>query len=133
MIRRELVPDFKRISATRVVVTPKAIESADWQKNDIVLPLAKDEVLVLGKVDLNDINDPHALVVPDSEFVGTWVASNEAMKLLERTCSWKLPINRPAFAQGAIAEIPVKLWFEKDRVLILTPGPYAIDLEERLS
>ena len=42
------MPDFKRISATRVVATPKAIESADWQKNDIVLPLAKDEVLVLG-------------------------------------------------------------------------------------
>jgi hypothetical protein len=43
-----------------------------------------------------------------------------------------LPQKRPAFAQGAVADIPVKLWFEEDRILFLTPGPYAIALENRM-
>ena len=38
----------------------------------------------------------------------------------------------PAFAQGAVADIPVKLWFEDDEVLIITPAPLAADLAERL-
>jgi hypothetical protein len=43
-----------------------------------------------------------------------------------------LPTARPAFAQGAVANIPLKLWFEHDRVLFIVQSPFAADFEERM-
>ena len=44
------MPAFKVFPATRVVATPEAINTANWPKDSLVLPLALDEVLVLEKI-----------------------------------------------------------------------------------
>ncbi|MEZ4726271.1 MAG: hypothetical protein R3E79_03955 [Caldilineaceae bacterium] len=54
------------------------------------------------------------------------------MDFLERTCEWEPPHTRPAFAQGMVAGLPVKLWFEPERVLFVIAAPYAADLAERI-
>ena len=128
------MPELKRISATRIVATPAALDAAVWpNENDALgLRIAQDEMLVTAKVDSKLINDPHAIVVPDAGFVGTWLAPDEAIDFLERECEWELPNERPTLAQGAVAGLPVKLWLEEERILIMVPAPYATDLKERM-
>jgi hypothetical protein len=55
------------------------------------------------------------------------------MDFLTRECEWELPRDRPAFAQGAVAGLAMKLWFEHGRVLFVVPAPFAHELEERLN
>jgi hypothetical protein len=157
MIRRESVPELKRIPATRIVAKPSALDAAAWPDDTIVLRIAPDELLVVapagqtvgsngpskeaqavslrssGAVTAQGLDDPYAIVVPEEGFAGAWLATDQALDFLERCCDWELPRERPAFAQGAVAGIPVKLWVEKKRVLFLVPAPYATDMEERMS
>ena len=88
--------------------------------------------LVLGEEQSVSVADPHAIIERDSGFSGAWLPTAEATKVLARTCAWELPVERPAFAQGSVADIPVKLYFEDERVLFLVQSAYAADLEERL-
>ncbi len=76
--------------------------------------------------------DPHAIIAPEGSFMGMWLPLAEALEYLERACAWELPTARPAFAQGAVANIPLKLWFEHDRVLFIVQSPFAADFEERM-
>ena len=43
------------------------------------------------------------------------------------------PSARPTLAQGEVAGIPAKLWFETGRTLILTPSPFAAAFQRRLT
>ncbi len=135
------MPELKRIpaehiEATRIVATPAALDAATWPRSALVMRIAPDEVMVITEVEpeiMRDIiKDPHAIIERDGGFAGTWVAADQALALLERACEWELPRERPAFAQGAVADLPMKLWLEKDRVLLIVPAPYATDFEERL-
>jgi hypothetical protein len=117
--------------ATRIVAKPEALNAASWPADALVLRIAQDEVLVLPPVDSVKLVDEHAIVVTDTGFAGVWLAKVEAEMLLERVCDWELPKERPAFAQGAIAGIPAKVWLETERVLIMVPAAYTHDFEER--
>ena len=75
----------------------------------------------------------HAIVERETSFTSAWVETEEATRFLQRACPWALPTERPAFAQGAVAEIPVKLWFEEASVRFVVPAAYAADLEERMT
>ncbi len=121
-----------RLEATRIVAAPAALDAGDWPENAIVLRTAPDEVLLLGVVNEDAVSDPHAILIADTSFVGVWLDHDVAIERLSRTCEWRLPSERPAFAQGAVADLPLKLWLEADRVLIIAPAPYATDLVERV-
>jgi hypothetical protein len=137
MIRREPVPELKRIPATRIVAVPSALDAAHWPEEATALRIAPDEVLLTAVLDSSALGvlsaDSHAIVALEEGFAGAWLPTEQALDFLERSCEWELPRHRPAFAQGAVAGVPLKLWFEQDRVLFLVPAPYAIDLEERMS
>ena len=141
---------FQRVLGIRVVSTTAAIDALlqtdFWQssgRGDAPLPMrtAPDELFVLGDTDVEEtmralttlLEDPHAIVVPDSGFAGAWIDSALAHDFLEQACPWVLPTAFPAFAQGMIADLPVKLWLEEDLVLFLVPAPFATDLEKRAS
>src|SRR5262245_2804835 len=141
MTRREFVPELKRnvvehVEAARIVAAPAALAEAIWPKGVLAMRIAPDEVLVITEVEReiarDIVNDPHAIIEGDAGFAGVWVAADEALVFLERECEWELPRARPAFAQGAVADLPMKLWLEEDRVLLIVPAAYATDLEERL-
>jgi len=123
---------LERLAGTRIVATPAALDRAIWPAGVLVLRLAPDEVLVTAPVDGAAVADPHAIIVSEGGFVGVWVAAEEARALLEHHCEWEPPASRPAFAQGMVAGLPMKLWFEERRVLFLTPAPYAHELVKRL-
>jgi hypothetical protein len=125
------VPALSRLSAARIVASAQALDSAPWPEGTQVLRIAQDEVLAIPDPGNVQLSDPDAIVEADPGFAGVWWPSAEALEFLSRTCEWELPARRPAFAQGAVAGIPAKIWFEPERVLIIVPAPYAFDFEER--
>ncbi len=122
----------ERLNGTRIVAMPAAINTATWPKGALAFRLAPDEVLVTTTVAASVVDDAHAIVERETGFSAAWVDNAEAMDFLERECDWELPRERPAFAQGMVAGLPLKLWFEQDRVLMVVASPYAADLAERL-
>jgi hypothetical protein len=142
------VPVLEPLACARVVATIAALDAARWPTGSIALRLAPDEVLIVrdgvagrpepadpalaALVALVGAADPHAIVEGDSGWCGAWVRSDHALELVERGCRWEPPRARPAFAQGALADLPVKIWFEQERVLFVVAAPFAADLEARL-
>ncbi len=122
-----------RFPGTRIVATPASLDSARWPAGAIVLRTARDEAFVLAVVAADAIDDSHAIVVADAGYAGVWLSTDEAQAYLERHCEWEPPAVRPAFAQGMVGGLATKLWFEHNRVLILTPATLADDLQERLA
>lgn len=108
----------ERLEGLRVVATPDALDHA-WFEGDVtVLRIAADEVLALGAV-AAEITDEHAIVERETAFVGWGLSPAEFDAQVARHVEWALPTARPVLAQGLAAGMPVKLWFEHDRVLLL--------------
>jgi len=122
----------EHLPAIRVVAQPAAIEGTATPDDSIVLRLAPDELLVLGNGPVTVPGDAHAIVVADAGWAGVWLEAAAATGFLRHTCEWELPSTRPAFAQGMVANLAVKLWMETDRTLILIPTALAAELAARL-
>lgn len=122
----------ERLTATRVAATSAALDLVRWPEGAIVLRVAPDEVVVLADCRAVPILDPHAIVVADRSLFGVWIQADDALAWLARECDWELPSTRPALGQGAVAGLPMTLWFERDRVLFVVAGPFAADFGERL-
>lgn len=123
---------LQRIPGTRIVATPAALDAASWPAGALALRVAPDEIFVTDTVAPESVADPYAIVVTDAGFAGIWLSTEQGLNFLEHHCEWRLPDPRPAFAQGMVAGLPMKLWFEQDRLLLLVPAPYSSDLEARL-
>jgi hypothetical protein len=115
----------------RIVASPKAIDALDGTVEQSVR-VAPDELFVLGAGPPPDVDDEHAIVVPESGFVGCWLDSDELASVV-RHLEWPLPANRPSVAQGFVAGVPAKLWLTSNRALLVCAAAYAHELTERLS
>lgn len=125
------MPELKRLQTTRIVATPAALDALAILSGALALRTAADELLLMPSAAV-ELADEYAIVVEDGSFAGSWWNSADLLPILERTCEWELPIQRPAFAQGMIAGIPAKLWLEKDSILLMCPAVYAAEMEERI-
>ncbi|MEE2994959.1 MAG: glycine cleavage T C-terminal barrel domain-containing protein [Gemmatimonadota bacterium] len=127
---------FQRIEATRIVATAAALDALQMnieQTTDcLAFRFAPDELWTTACLEARSVTDPHALIVPESGFAGAWLDAQASQRFLQHACEWPLPDTRPAFAQGAVAGVPVKLWLQEDRVLFLVPAPLAHTLERRM-
>jgi hypothetical protein len=119
------------IPAVRIVATPAALDGAMVPNDRPTLRLAPDELLVIGD-GLIEVADHHAIATTDAGWCGAWLDATAAEAFLSHACEWELPTQRPAFAQGMVAHLAVKLWFESGRTLILVPRPMAAELADRL-
>lgn len=126
----------ERLCGTRIVARPTALDALGADEQAIFMRLAADELLIIGEAPevakVVVIDDPHAIITNETGFAGVWWSAGEALEFLARACEWELPKARPAFAQGMVAGLPVKLWLESDRVLFVTAAPFAADLAERM-
>ena len=124
------------LPVTRIVSTAAAIDAATVPADALVLRTAPDEAIVIhaDAVDPTAIavDDPHAIVVADAGWCGGWIPNAAADPFLDANCSWARPADRPAFAQGMVAHLPVKLWLEADRTLFVVPHVSAHELTHRL-
>jgi hypothetical protein len=128
---------LNRLSAVRIAATAKALDALKPGAQHVLLRIAPDEAIVLARTSdapmpLPFVDDPHAIIVAEGGYAGIWVPQQLAHALLARHCEWPLPEITPAFAQGAIANIATKLWFEDEQVLFVIPAPLQQDFEERV-
>ena len=133
---------LEMLGAIRVAATATALDAMQWPDNAIVLRTAGDEVIVLSSLrhaagsgsgsGSFSVDDEHAIMATDTSLHGVWIEHTEALSILGRECEWELPTMRPAFAQGAVAGLPMKLWFDEDRVLFVVAAPFAADFTERI-
>jgi hypothetical protein len=131
MIHRANVLKLEPLPLVRVVASPAALAAANWQNGS--LRVAPDEVLAFAGTPLKQLVDEHAIIELEESFLGAWATEKEALEILERFCEWELPRERPVFAQGSVAGLPLKLWFTDGRVLFLVPLAYQTEFEERIS
>jgi hypothetical protein len=113
----------------RVVADPAALDGARWQGTEVtVLRFAPDDAFAIGAEGV-ELDDPDAIIESEGGFVGARLPVSEVLSHIE----WSLPVERPALAQGSIANVPAKLWLT-DEVdpLLLTAAAYADDLMSRL-
>lgn len=100
----------------RVVAAPDAIDAAAHavaRTGAIVVRIAPDDAFVIGVTAL-DVTDPHAIVEPESAFVGWWLTADDVANHIAPHVEWPMP--RPQagttqLAQGLVAGLPMKLWF----------------------
>ncbi|NND04705.1 MAG: hypothetical protein HKN91_18185 [Acidimicrobiia bacterium] len=120
---------------TRIVSTSETIDIAHLAQDLTAMRIAPDELMILGDVvEFGDwTHDPHAIVFADTGWAGVWLGSEQADEFLLSECEWQLPSERPAFAQGMVSHLAVKLWLEDDRTLILVPSAMSAELEARLA
>ena len=124
------MPELDRLHGLRVIADPVALDGARWQGNgDVtVLRLAPDDAFAIG-ADTVEVDDEHAIVEEEHGFVGAWLPVDVVAHHVE----WSLPHERPALAQGAVAQVPARIWLPDDGdTLLLTSAAYADELASRL-
>ena len=121
----------ERLWGLRVVSTPDALDHAFYEGDVVVLRIASDEALAIGAVHA-ELTDPYAIVEPESTFVGWDLTPQEFEHVVARHVEWPLPTERPALAQGLVAGMPLKLWFDHDRVLLISSNGLVHEVIDRL-
>ncbi|MBI5087824.1 MAG: hypothetical protein HZB15_02845 [Actinobacteria bacterium] len=120
----------------RVVATPAAVDAI--ATGTVVVRIAPDEAFVIGASDLR-LDDPHAIVEPESAFVGWWLEPDEVADLLGNRVEWVLPTplaGSSQLAQGLVAGVPMKLWVgdatDDARSLLIVSRSLAHEAHDRL-
>jgi hypothetical protein len=124
------VPVLDRLTGLRVVADPAALDAARWHGDgDItVLRLAPDDAFAIG-AETVDIDDEHAIVGSEPGFVGAWLP----LETVAHHVEWSIPRERPALAQGAVAQVPARVWLpDGGDALLITAVAYADELASRL-
>ncbi|MFL5678457.1 MAG: hypothetical protein ACJ77X_12585 [Chloroflexota bacterium] len=124
------MPALDRLHGLRVVADPAALDTARWQGGPgmTVLRLAPDDAFAIGAEGV-DVDDEHAIIEPEAGFVGAWLPS----ELIGHHTEWSLPRERPALGQGAVAQVPARVWLpDEGDALLITAAAYADDLASRL-
>jgi hypothetical protein len=123
------VPALDRLRGLRVVADPAALDAARWQGTDItVLRLAPDDAFAIGAESV-EVDDEHAIVESEPGFAGAWLP----LETVAHHVEWSLPRERPALAQGAVAQVPARVWLPDDGdALLITAAAYADELASRL-
>ena len=130
----------RRRPGVRVVAKPAALDKAVWQDDrpsdddfePLVLRCAPDETLAIGGVRV-EVPDPYAIVEPETGFAAVMFDADEFEQHVARHIEWTVPPERPAFAQGAIATVPAKLYLDPSGVTtIVVATAYLDELLERL-
>ena len=125
-------PDrFERLEATRIVADPGALDEVGSPDRGHLVRLAPDDLLVIPPLERVDVADPYAIIEPEAGFSAAWFDGSELPRL-QAVSAWEFPRHRPAFAQGHLAGIPVKMLFDGGGARVLVPTVLARELEERL-
>jgi len=119
------------LQGRRVVASPSSIDNAVWPTGAMVVGIAPDDVLLVGNGPI-EMGDPHAIVEPDGGFCVVRMSVARVIDLLATNASWQLPESRPCLAQGMVAGLPIKVFVDGGEAMVITPVPFAAELEARL-
>ena len=78
--------------------------------------------------------DPDGIVVDQSDGWSAWtVTGPQFAMVVARLSSIELPSQRPAFVQGALADVPAKALVQSDRLHLIVPVQYAHHVSRRIT
>ena len=83
---------FNRLSGSRIVAKPAALDAITWPEGSIALRFAADELYItpaLDSADLVTAQDEHAIVISEGAFSGAWVEQRN--KTIERRPTTTIP------------------------------------------
>ena len=129
-----------RAPGMRVTATPAALDRAVWHDDGrgvdefepLVLRLAPDDALAIGATGV-DIDDEHAIIEREVGFLALMFPADEFADVVVPHLDWPAPLQRPAFAQGAIAGVPTKLYIDTTgSAIVFVMASYVDDLRSRL-
>ncbi|HEV8281713.1 MAG TPA: hypothetical protein VGQ02_07650 [Candidatus Limnocylindrales bacterium] len=122
----------------RVVASPEAIDRAVWHDEGpeefepLVVRLAPDDAFAIGATGV-EVDDQHAIVEHEVGFIALMFPADEFVDVVVPRLEWPAPMERPAFAQGAIAGVPAKLYLDSTgAAIVLVLASYLDDLLARL-
>lgn len=123
------MPALEPLRGLRVVAEPAALAAARWLGEEVtVLPFAPDDAFAIGASGV-EVGDPDAIVEEEAAFAGAWLPIERIASHIE----WSLPSARPTLAQGAVANVPAKVWLPADGdALLITAIAYRDELTDRL-
>ena len=122
--------ELEPMHGLRVVADPAALDAATWRGPGevTVLRLAPDDAFAVGAAEV-DVDDEHAIVESEPGFAGAWLPVDDVARHVE----WSIPAERPALAQGSVANVPARVWLPDDGdALLITAAAHAVELESRL-
>jgi hypothetical protein len=134
MTGRALVLACNQVSATRIVASTAALDSARWPAALTVVRLASDEVLLIGDDSVSTtVDDPHAIVASDHGWAMATLDAVGLADLVDHEIEWALP-SRPGLGQGNIAGVPTKVLLpaDSDGALLICLAALAHELQERI-
>jgi hypothetical protein len=114
----------------RVVADPGALDAVTFGTGILPLRFAPDELLAVGATHVA-VSDPHAIVEPDTTFVCASLTLQQFASSVEPLIEWRLPDTRPALAQGRVAGLPIKLYLDDHRVLLVVSRSLAHEAQDR--
>jgi hypothetical protein len=129
-----------RAPGLRVVAAPEALDAATWydegpgsdEFEPLVLRLAPDDAYAIGATAV-DLDDDHAIIESEVGYLALMFPADEFADIVVPHLEWPVPLDRPAFAQGAIAGVPTKLYIDSTgAAIVLVLDSYADDLLDRL-
>lgn len=115
------------LEATRVVAAPDALDSAAGRGGSLILRLAADDALVIGGS--IEVNDPSAIILPDTGWVAWRMEEATLREALLSVCSFEL---RAGLNQGMVAGLPAKIWLDGKNSMVIVAAAFGAELEERL-
>jgi hypothetical protein len=129
-----------RAPGVRVIASPAAIDSAEWQDagpgrdefEPLVLRFAPDEAFAVGATGVH-IDDPDAITEPEVGYTAVMFAADEFIDVVLPRIEWPLVLSRPAFCQGSIAGVPSKLYVDTTgAATVFVMAAYVDDFLSRL-
>ena len=124
------MPALEPIGGFRVVASPDALDGARWTGDAAsILRIAPDEALGLGVTHVA-VDDPNAIVEPESGFVVAYLDAHE-QRVLAAHVDWALPTDPGALGQGKIAGVPARVLVGTPSLLVIQAA-YADELRSRL-
>lgn len=129
-----------RAPGIRVVAAPEAIDRAVWHDEGpgpdefepLIVRFAPDDAFAIGATRV-EVDDPHAIIEPEVGYMALMFPADEFVDIVVPRLEWPAPIERPAFAQGAIAGVPAKLYLDSTgAAIVLVLASYIDDLLDKL-
>ena len=125
----------KQLHGLRIVARPAALDSARYEAIDhddpvVVLRIASDDVFAINAASVT-VDDHYAIIETESAFTGTWMTYAQFDATVRHHIEWQLPAQRPALAQGLAATLPIKLYLDVDRVMVIVSRGLVHEAQER--
>ena len=129
------------VSIVRCLARPDALDALEVPAGAFPCRIAPDELIVIGSREAaGDIlaacsrRVEDGLTLDHTDAFAAWLISGpDAGQAFARLSAIRLPDERPAFVQGAVAGVPAKVLAEPDQILVLVPSTLGSHLGERLT